>query len=230
MGLAAFAHRAARATDVATLAASVIETSATLLGVRFSGLHVSGEGSTDLPERFVARYAEIGEPNDPVLAAVRERHAPMAATIRDLRRWARAAQRDDFMELLDYSVGHHYLVAPVVMDGHVVGSLMFARKEDRAFGQTELALAGALSLHVSTRVAALTTVQRGLDDAWSEVVSRRGLEVADLAARGLTTTEVGRALGVSPNTVKKHLRAIYEKLGISTRAELAMLLANRAAK
>jgi DNA-binding CsgD family transcriptional regulator len=51
--------------------------------------------------------------------------------------------------------------------------------------------------------------------------------VADLAARGLTTIEVGRALGVSPNTVKKHLRAIYEKLGIGSRAELAMLLATR---
>jgi len=37
---------------------------------------------------------------------------------------------------------------------------------------------------------------------------------------------MGRALGVSPNTVKKHLRVIYERLDVASRAALATLLAS----
>ena len=227
MHLGLFAQRAARAADLAALGASLIDAAGPLLGVRFSGVTANGERHTDLPEPFVSRYEKIGEESDTVLAAMRRHHVPMAAAIRDLRDLARAEGRDEYLELLDYSVGHHYLVAPVAVEGDVVGALMFARKEDRPFGAGELAIAGALSLHVSTRLSVLAAAQRGFDASWSEVLGRRGLEVADLAARGLTTIEVGRALGVSPNTVKKHLRAIYEKLGIGSRAELAMVLATR---
>ncbi len=116
-----------------------------------------------------------------------------------------------------------YMLAPLVVDGAVVGTLNFARNEDRAFGTRELASASALSLHVSTRLTA-RRLNPARPDPWAEILTARGLEVAELAARGLTTFEVGRILGVSSNTVKKHLQLVYLRLGVGSRAELAMML------
>jgi DNA-binding NarL/FixJ family response regulator len=40
-------------------------------------------------------------------------------------------------------------------------------------------------------------------------------------AEGLTNREVGRRLHISPHTVNTHLRHVFQKLSVSTRAELA---------
>ncbi len=49
-------------------------------------------------------------------------------------------------------------------------------------------------------------------------LTAREIEVLQLLARGLTNKEIGEALVISPNTVKRHLRAIFDKLGVHTRA------------
>jgi DNA-binding CsgD family transcriptional regulator len=49
--------------------------------------------------------------------------------------------------------------------------------------------------------------------------------VAHLAAKGLTTRQIAEALFISPKTVEFHLRHSYQKLGISSRAQLASQLA-----
>jgi DNA-binding CsgD family transcriptional regulator len=48
--------------------------------------------------------------------------------------------------------------------------------------------------------------------------------VADLAAQGLTTRMIAESLFITPKTVEFHLRQIYQKLEISSRAELAAML------
>jgi DNA-binding CsgD family transcriptional regulator len=53
--------------------------------------------------------------------------------------------------------------------------------------------------------------------------------VADLAAQGLTTRMIAESLFVTPKTVEFHLRQIYQKLEISSRAELAASLESGAA-
>jgi DNA-binding CsgD family transcriptional regulator len=52
-------------------------------------------------------------------------------------------------------------------------------------------------------------------------LSPREREVAGLFASGMTNKQVARALGTSPSTVRNQVVRIYEKLGISSKAELA---------
>ncbi|MGZ8095066.1 MAG: LuxR C-terminal-related transcriptional regulator [Methylosarcina sp.] len=50
--------------------------------------------------------------------------------------------------------------------------------------------------------------------------------VAELVALGLTNKEIARQCAISPETIKKHLQKIFEKLGINRRSQLAILQAN----
>lgn len=58
-----------------------------------------------------------------------------------------------------------------------------------------------------------------------DLLSARERQVASLAAAGLATKEIGLKLSprVSAGTVKTHLKDIYQKLGIHSRAELGVL-------
>jgi HD-GYP domain-containing protein (c-di-GMP phosphodiesterase class II) len=49
-------------------------------------------------------------------------------------------------------------------------------------------------------------------------LTAREIEVLRLVARGHSTREVARALVISPRTADNHLRSIYDKVGVSTRA------------
>src|SRR5712671_968514 len=52
-------------------------------------------------------------------------------------------------------------------------------------------------------------------------LSRRELEVARLVAQGLTNREIATRLFISERTVDGHLEHIREKLGVSSRAQVA---------
>lgn len=49
----------------------------------------------------------------------------------------------------------------------------------------------------------------------SELFSDREFDVVFYAIQSLSTKEIARRLNLSPNTVKKHLQTVYEKIGIS---------------
>jgi DNA-binding NarL/FixJ family response regulator len=52
-------------------------------------------------------------------------------------------------------------------------------------------------------------------------LSERESVVLEAVARGLSNREIGRELWISEQTVKFHLRNLYRKLGVSSRAEAA---------
>ncbi|UVI38147.1 LuxR C-terminal-related transcriptional regulator [Qipengyuania spongiae] len=60
-----------------------------------------------------------------------------------------------------------------------------------------------------------------------ETLARREREIAEEVARGARNREIGERLGMSEGTVKVYLYAIYRKLGIKTRTELALLVHGR---
>jgi len=61
-------------------------------------------------------------------------------------------------------------------------------------------------------------------------LSRRELEVADLAATGLSSEEIAGRLFLSVRTVDNHLQHVYQKLGIASRQELAQVLGRRSVR
>jgi DNA-binding NarL/FixJ family response regulator len=58
-------------------------------------------------------------------------------------------------------------------------------------------------------------------------LSPRERSILELAGAGLSTKQVARRLGISPNTVKFHLQAAFDKLGVTSRAEAVMTAIRR---
>ncbi|WP_181791663.1 response regulator transcription factor, partial [Streptomyces phytophilus] len=57
-----------------------------------------------------------------------------------------------------------------------------------------------------------------LADAYE--LTARELEITRLLARGLATEGIANALFLSPHTVRDHIKAVFDKTGVSTRGAL----------
>ncbi|KAF0192178.1 MAG: regulatory protein LuxR [Gammaproteobacteria bacterium] len=70
-------------------------------------------------------------------------------------------------------------------------------------------------------------VQRGGPEAAQlarfRSLTRRQVEVVRMVSDGANNKEIARELGISDRTVKAHLSVVFEKLGISSRLNLALL-------
>ena len=76
------------------------------------------------------------------------------------------------------------------------------------------------------RTSGETLRARGLD-APADVLTPQELQVAKLAAAGLSNKEVAARLFLSVKTIEAHLHRAYRKLDVGSRAELAPLLSGR---
>ncbi|MBL8471140.1 MAG: hypothetical protein KF778_15100 [Rhodocyclaceae bacterium] len=74
------------------------------------------------------------------------------------------------------------------------------------------ARAAAMPAQVPGRVAAAENFS-------SAKLSAREVEILDYIARGLSNKEIARMLRVAPETVKWHLKNVYEKLNVSSRVQ-----------
>lgn len=63
-------------------------------------------------------------------------------------------------------------------------------------------------------------------DGLSSDLSKREKEVAGAYAAGQSYKEIARDLGISPTTVRTHLRTVYGKLGVTSKIELARFLSD----
>ena len=59
------------------------------------------------------------------------------------------------------------------------------------------------------------------------LLTQRELEVAQIVVSGASNKEVASQLGIAERTVKSHVGAIFEKLGVRDRLQLALLIRNQ---
>ncbi len=113
------------------------------------------------------------------------------------------------------------------MSRHVVGALDLTSSADNA-NPLMLGLVRSGAREIEQRMAALMPLVQQ-----SAPVAQKGLqlltsaerELAELVSTGLTNKQIAATLYCSPYTVGSHLRAIYRKFGLTSRAALASHMA-----
>jgi DNA-binding NarL/FixJ family response regulator len=79
-------------------------------------------------------------------------------------------------------------------------------------------LGATLALARADTLAASLDTTAAPSPAYPAGLSTREVEVLRLVAQGLTNAQVAEQLFLGARTVETHLRSIYNKLGVSTRA------------
>lgn len=97
------------------------------------------------------------------------------------------------------------------IDAGAVGCLLKDLPREEITRAVRAAARGETTLAIAQR-----PMQRVRSPAGGEL-SPREIEVLQVAARGLTNSEIAKELFVSATTVKAHLVHIYSKLGVSDR-------------
>lgn len=87
---------------------------------------------------------------------------------------------------------------------------------------------GFFEKHQFDRLAFLELILSCLKPSILEVLTERERETLDLLAEGLTNQQIADKLFISSNTVKRHLKAVFDKLGVSNRAAAAALVTRQA--
>ena len=64
-------------------------------------------------------------------------------------------------------------------------------------------------------------------EGMEQPLSEREIEILRLAQRGLPNPQIAQALHISPGTVRNHLCALYDKLGVHSRHEALQVAAER---
>src|SRR5690606_32249925 len=76
------------------------------------------------------------------------------------------------------------------------------------------------------RGAAATSANHGAADVspWHTSLTPREKEVAQRAAIGLANQAIADELGITERTVRAHISAVFDKLGVSDRLKLALIV------
>ena len=148
-------------------------------------------------------------PYNPVTEAFRELQTPLhEAMVINETTWRAYCPRADH---------GHVLVGPLVRGVELIGVLAVTRHTDQGvFTQDELTRMSQLSLFLSTHLSAWK-------ETFEDRLSPRETDVARLVRSGMTNAEISQSLFISIHTVKHHLKSIFSKLEIRSRAELAGL-------
>jgi LuxR family quorum-sensing system transcriptional regulator CciR len=144
-------------------------------------------------------------------------------------RWSRmpamvpltAADRHVLAMGRDHGIGDGFTI-PANVPGEARGSCSFANEPDRPLPEPMLPLAqiaGAFAFEAARRLWSVRKVD-GTDEA--PVLTDRQRDCVLWAARGKGDWEISRILGVSEETVARHIKQACERYGVNKRTLLAI--------
>ena len=127
---------------------------------------------------------------------------------------AREFRQRDLYQHVHRPIGVEYMLWLYLEPGNTDARLEFDRA-DSDFHERDRRVLDLLHRHL--RQFLLTARHRQPAPHRANALTPREREVIAYIAEGRTNGEVGRLLGISPETVRKHLENAYEKLGVHTR-------------
>jgi DNA-binding CsgD family transcriptional regulator len=118
------------------------------------------------------------------------------------------------------------VLAPVLMQAEEAAVAALGRpKYDAEFGAGKgLSREVAVGLALGEPLAAAASSR--MDGAGAGVLAKREADVARLIADGLSNKQIGARLFISERTVDSHVRSILNKLGFSSRTQIARWIAS----
>lgn len=124
-----------------------------------------------------------------------------------------ATSDDEGLQAFDAGfVGYLHLYAPLVQ---LTQAVKVVQQGNLWVGQTLLS-------RLLRKTTAVLSVQRPVSPSWAEGLTEREKEVAKRAAMGESNHEIAEACGITERTVKAHLSATFEKLGVLDRLQLTL--------
>ena len=117
---------------------------------------------------------------------------------------------------LDYAQAVRFGARGLVLKGDDPGKLFSAI---RTVANGELAFSDEMAQQV---LSTMVDDSRGQNTSIARL-SDRERQIAFLVARGMKNKDIGAELGISENTVKRHLQSIFSKTGARDRLELAVM-------
>jgi DNA-binding CsgD family transcriptional regulator len=115
---------------------------------------------------------------------------------------------------------NHILVMPLIYPRGLLGQMRCC--QPTPFSADARHDLQTVAMAASVRLTELR-VQPG-DDPRLARLTMRQRDVARLAGKGMSNADIGRTLDLSHNTIKKHLKDVFETLEVTSRAQLAVLM------
>jgi len=212
--LAALGRSFADAADFVAVAHRVCVDGARLFELRVCALALHRESGG--PAVLVDNLPAIDDPfRHALVDAAGFAHNPLYAPDLDHGAVAAFAQRHWLSLGLE-----HALVLPLINSSETIGSIVCG--SDRDFELPRRRDLATLATQVSVRLAQLGVAALGCEHPRAQLTPRQ-YEIAALVVDGASNVTIAAVLEISLNTVKKLLKQVFERLGVHSRTQLAMM-------
>jgi DNA-binding NarL/FixJ family response regulator len=108
-----------------------------------------------------------------------------------------------------------------------LGTRLAAALADALAGGVPMSPAAARAVLAEARRAPVTRAVPTPEAPLTQGLTARERQVVEQLGRGLTYEQVAMVLGVSINTVRSHVRVVYEKLGVASKTQAVLLALQR---
>lgn len=171
----------------------------------------------EVREAFSAAQAVAEARSGEVDLVLLDVHMPDADGISALRR---IRETDADLPVLMLSSYHSAEYVQGSLDAGANGYILKGATRQQ-FGEAIETALGRRGIYIDPTVAPYLLRRGALPESRGSVLSAREREVLASLAQGATNEEIARALSISEKTVKSHLKAIFQKLGVSNRTQAA---------